>query len=251
MTDKRMKSLLSPASALLAVFALLFASNFVGAARQTGAARQAAPQGDKQLPELASQEINPEAFRIKLPKACEKIQPDVQTHDVNDNFSPPGVSVTLSPALTAFSLAVGRPARGYDDKSIDKFFYDSFKLRGCRVCYATLELSVKHEPEPPPVEDTGTGHQTGKAASLTDFHNDNITVGGAPFGSPPLKVLSADIWPPLNTTSNSNPKPMFIALPTNALNAYVMSGSTPPGFLDVVVQDDTDVDYITLKVWYF
>ena len=94
------------------------------------------------------------------------------------------------------------------------------------------------------------GHETGKL--LSSFYNDNITIGGAPFNQSVLRVLSMDLWPPLNPTPPlTNPKVMSFALPTTALNNYLMSGSTPPTLLDIVVQDDTDVDYITLKIWYY
>lgn len=251
MTNERTKRLLSRAPLLLAALALPAASNFVGSARQTGDARQRTQQEEKTPPELASQQLNPEVFDGKFPKACEKIQPDVQTHDVNDNFAPPGSAGIFNPALTAFAQSMGRPVRGYDGGGDDKFFYDSFNLRGCRVCYARLELTVSHGPDSGPVDNGNSNQQTGKTVALTGYHNDNITVGGAPFSPAPRKVLSADLWPPLNASNTNNPQPMTVVLPTGALNAYIMYGLTPPQSLDVVIQDDTLVDYITLKVWYF
>ena len=253
MTNERVRSLLPRASLLLAVLVLPAASGFVGSARQAGDARQRPQQQqeEKLPPELASQQLDPEVFGGKFPKACEKLTPDVQTHDVNDNFAPPGSPGIFNPALTAFAQSMGRPIRGYDDGGVDKFFYDSFKLRSCRVCYARLELVLKHDPDSGVVDNGSHNQETGKTVMLTGYHNDNITVGGAPFSPAPKKVLSADIWPPLNTTSSSNPKTMIVALPTNALNNYIMYGLTPPQSLDVVIQDDTYVDYITLKVWYF
>jgi hypothetical protein len=247
---ERTKFFASRISLLLALSTLLLMSAFNAAAQQTGTRRPTVQQTEKQWPELASQKIDPAVFHIKLPKECERIRPDVQTHDVNDNFSPPGNPLTLSPALAAY--ASGKPAKGYDDKSIDTWFFDSFKLRSCRICYATLEVSVKHELEQP-IDNNGGGHQeTGKSLALTSFYNDNITIGGAPFSPSVLRVMSMDIWPPLNPIPPlTNPKPMTFALPTTALNNYLMYGSVPPGFLDIVVQDDTDVDYITLSVWYY
>jgi hypothetical protein len=243
MTNERIPS-------LLAVFTLLVTSTFIGTAQQTRTPRPPVQQEERQLPELASQEIDPEAFRGKVPKQCKGIRPHVQTHDANDNFNPPGNPVTLSPALAAY--ASGKLAKGYDDKRIDRWFFDSFKIRSCRVCYATLEVRVKHELEKQIGDDTGIGHGSDKTAALTSFYNDNIIVGGAPFSPPPLKVLSMDIWPPLNPNPPlTNPKVMTFALPVNALNNYLMSGSVPPTSLDIVVQDDTDVDYVTLSVWYY
>jgi hypothetical protein len=253
MTNERVRSLLARASLLLAALALTAASGFVGSARQAGGARQRPrqQQEEKLPPELAPQQLGPEVFGGKFPKACEKLEPDVQTHDVNDNFAAPGSAGIFNTALTAYATFINRPIRGYDEGGVDKFFYDSFKLRSCRVCYARLELVLKHDPDPGPVDNGFPDNPTGKSIGLTDYHNDGITVGGAPFSPAPMTVLSAAIWPPLNTTSSSNPKTMTVALPTNALNNYITYGQTPPQSLDVVIQDDTYVDYITLKVWYF
>ena len=41
------------------------------------------------------------------------------------------------------------------------------------------------------------------------------------------------------------------ALPTNALNQYIMQDNPLPTYLDLRVQDDSDVDYARLVVWYY
>jgi hypothetical protein len=178
------------------------------------------------IPELAtSQEVNPEALRVAVPRECAGIRPDVQTHDVADKFAPPGNPVTLSPALAAYFS--GKPLKGYDDGRVNIIFADSFRLRNCRICYATLELGVR------------------QAGDI--WTNDRVYVQGAPYSPNGVGFVYAPIWNP----TTPNPKTLSFALPTAALNNYLFSTATMPTFLDVFAQDDTDFDYAKLSVWYY
>ena len=99
-------------------------------------------------------------------------------------------------------------------------FADSFELRSCKVCYATLEVSFRH---------------------YQDYWiNDRIIVGGAPFNPTTLRVLDAPIW------SSLLPNSVNLTAP---LNSYIFANNV--SFLDVIAQDDTDFDYATLSVWYY
>lgn len=223
-----MKSYPTGASSILSVLVLLVASGLTGTAQQQPPRPRQEPtvQQERPIIELAApRELNREAIRIDVPRECRGIRPDVQTHDVADAFKPPGASATLSPSLAAYLS--GKPVKGYDDNRVNMIFADSFKLRSCRVCYATLEVGVRHD------QDIWT--------------NDMLYVQGAPYTPSGVSFIYAGIWNPVGT----NPKPLTFALPTAALNNYLFSTSIIPGWLDVFAQDDTNFDYATLSVWYY
>ena len=224
-----MKSHLFRASSILGVFLLLVAFSLSGTAQQpTARPQRPVQQQEPQIPELAVQELDSETLRIRVPRECERIRPDVQTHDIADNFNPPGNTVTLSPDLHTFLTTHGITPKGYDDNHVNKAFADSFKLRNCRVCYARLEVRVKH------YQDIWT--------------NDGITLGAAPFNVlPGVTFVSSGIWAPTDPIT----KPLTFSLPTAALNSYLSSTTTIPSFLDVYAQDDTDFDFAKLSVWYY
>lgn len=231
-----MKSNLFRASSILAVLILLVALGLSSSTAQQPTTRQQQPaqQEEIQIRELAVQELDSETLRIAVPQVCKGIVPVVQTHDVADNFNPAGSPVSLSPALTTFLS--GKPVKGYDDKRINMVFADTFKLRSCRVCYATLEVRVRHQP--------GLWSPTNSS-----YGNDSILAGAAPFTSLLRFMGPAGIW----SADLPNPKTLTLATTSadlNRLNTYLGTGPFPP-FLDIVAQDDTDFDYAKLSVWYY
>lgn len=223
----------NPIRLILAVSALLVSLASSGIAQEQPAEQQrtaaTAQKGELRIPELASQEPNPESVRPKVPRECAGSKPDVQTHSS---------SATLSPALTSFLSSHNLSHKSYGDAHINTVFADSFKLRNCRVCYATLEVVVKH----------GAGTYQ---AGASDFSNDTITVGVAPFtpSTPPARFVSAQIW----TATTPNPKTLTYALsPPAALSNHIFTGAgTPPAYLDIVAQDDTEIVSCKLSVWYY
>ncbi|MDT4968761.1 MAG: hypothetical protein QOJ64_3498 [Acidobacteriota bacterium] len=224
-----MKSQFFRASSTL-VLVLLLALGLSGVAQE----RRQPPTQQEESPvrELAVQQIDTEALRIALPPGC-KGAPDVQIHDVADNFSSPGNPVSLSPALATYLS--GKPLKGYDDSRTDTVFADSFKLRSCKVCYATLELGVRH----------GPGNYVPNAPN---FSNDKIFAGAGPFSLSQIFMGSANIW------SSTNPVSKPLTLVTTGtglsnLNNYLFTTTNSPT-LDVVAQDDTEFDYAKLTVWY-
>lgn len=227
-----MKTHSSRTSSILSALILLVASGVSGTAQQPirqeiSGPRPAIQQEEQRIPGLASQELTREDLRVAVPRECSGIRPDVQTHDADDKFNPPGNPVTLSPTLTSYLNSLHLTPKGYDDTRVNMVFADSFRLRNCRICYATLEVSARHD------RDAWT--------------NDTITVGAAPFTSSPGAILVyAGIW----TSPTPNPKLLSFALPTAAMNSYLFSASMPT-FLDVIAQDDSDFDYAKLSVWYY
>jgi hypothetical protein len=228
-----MKNHLFRAFSILAVISLLFALGLSSTAQQTTREQQPAQQQELRIPELAVQEIDSETLRVRVPRECAGIRPDVQTHDVADNFAPPGNPVTLSPALTTFLN--GRPVKGYDDKRVDTIFADTFRLKSCRICYASLDLRVRHQPGP-------------WIAGASNYSNDTILAGAAPFTAALRFMGPANIW----SSDLPNPKPFTLSTTPaslNNLNQYLFTNT--PAYLDVIAQDDTDFDSATLSVWYY
>ena len=178
------------------------------------------------IPELAPRELSPEVLRIAIPRPCGSARPDVQMHG-----NPGGLA--LSPSLASFLSSHNITPKGYDNPAINKVFADSFKLRSCRVCYATLEVRFKH----------GPGVFVPRQGN---FSNDTITVGVNGFAT--RFVSGAQIW----SATMPNPKTITYALvPTATLNNYIFNAPAPAPFVDIVVQDDTEVDYCKLSVWYY
>jgi hypothetical protein len=219
---------------MLAVSALLVSLASTSIAQPAPAEREPKAQAQTQteeqelkIPELAPQEINPEVLSIAIPKPCGATHPDIQIH------GNPAGNLTLSPALKSFLSSHNITPKGYDNPTINKVFADSFKLRNCRVCYATLEVRFKHGPGP-------------WSQGAANYSNDTITVGVAGFTT--RFVNGASIW----SGTMPNPKTVTYALvPTTTLNNYIFNVNPPPPYLDIVVQDDTEVDYCKLTVWYY
>lgn len=232
-----MKSQLFRASSILAAFLLLVAISLSGIAQEpTTRQQQPGEQQDLRIPELAVQESDSETLRIAVPQACKGIIPVVQTHDIADNFNPPGNAITLSPALMSFLNSRNVIPKGYDDKRINTVFADSFKLNSCRVCYATLEVRVRHQP----------GQWSANAAN---YSNDTILAGAAPFTSALRFIGPANIW----GLTLPNPKTATFGITSSGLanlNSYLFNGPISPQ-LDVIKQDDTEIDYARLSVWYY
>jgi len=213
-----MKSNLHRPSSILAVLILLGTVSLSGSAqRPTTGQQEPVQQQEPQLRELAVQQLDAEALRIAVPRACKK-KPVIQTHNG-------GTGVSLSPALASYLS--GKPVKGYNNPAVNKFFGDSFQLDNCRVCYATIAVKVEH------YSDVWT--------------NDSLTVGVAPFSGSGSVFVSGALWVP----ATPNPKTITWTLSPTLLTNYLMSGSAPPKFLDLVAQDDTNFHSATLSVWYY
>lgn len=211
-----MKSYLFRASSIFFALALLLSLSLSGTAQQSPRQQQQVQQQEERpQPELAVQQIDAETLRIALPRECKGIVPVVQTHN-----SGPG-----SPSTALLSFMGTHARKGFNNPAVNTYFGDSFKLKSCRVCYATIEANVEH------YGDT--------------WSNDSLTVGAAPFGTG-NRFVSAYIWPP-----NTNPKTFTWVLNAALLNTYLMSGSQPPTDVDAYAQDDSNFHSLKLTVWYY
>jgi hypothetical protein len=193
---------------ILAVSALLVSLASTSLAQPAAPEREpkALAQTEEQelkIPELAAREMSPDVLSIAIPKPCGATHPDIQIH------GNPAGNLTLSPALKSFLSSHNLIPKGYDNPTINKVFADSFRLRSCRVCYATLEVRFKHGP--------------------------------GPWSQGPIWSAAA---PASKTVTYS-------LQPVAALNNYIFNVSPPPPYVDIVVQDDTEVDYCKLSVWYY
>jgi len=216
-----MKSHFFRASSILGALLILVALSLAGSAQQP-TTQQRQPL-EEQLPELRLQELDSETLRIAVPQACKGIVPVVQQHTV----------ASLSPALASY--LTGKPHKGYNNPAINTLFGDSFRLRNCRVCYATLEVRVRHQPGP-------------WSAGAPNYSNDTILAGAAPFGAALRFIGTANIW----SADLPNPKTATYGITgggLNNLNSYLFSNT--PAWVDVVAQDDTGFDYTKLSVWYY
>src|SRR5437879_8092577 len=107
---------------------------------------------------------------------------------------------------------------GYDVNIPNHAFGDSFHLCTCETCGATLEIRVR------------------KVTPIDQPVNDNVIVGLAPFGP---RIVSARIW----TDNNPEPpKTLTYNLDAGQLNRLLCQQGQPSPWLDVYIEDDTEVD---------
>jgi hypothetical protein len=156
-----------------------------------------------------------------------------------DSFNPPVESTTMSPGLQAYFISNGVTSTGitkprqYDEEGQNKWFGQSFRIKCCKVCRAELEIGVKN---------------LGGLAS-----NDAIYVGRPPFTGANL-IVGGHIWDNTRPTwagGTASPKTMTIPLSPAALNNYIFNSGGCNVPIDILVQDDTAVDYIKLKIWTY
>jgi hypothetical protein len=163
-----------------------------------------------------------------------------------DNFTLGPDPRVWSPALATY--ATGKPSRQYDEKACDKFLGESFLINKCQICetLCAAELEIRYKP-------SNCGLDC----------NDTFTVGQAPFNGTGSVVTTGQLYSPCVPT----PPDTSTSLPDGRLKATTTPGAAvtqrfpldvaklkalcakTPGsafWLDVIVQDDTNVDYIKL-----
>lgn len=141
----------------------------------------------------------------------------------------------MSPALQAFFTTTHLTQVPYGQSCLNKEFGDSFNIKCCKVCRAELELGVR---------------QTGDLP-----WNDDIALGQAPFGlngGGGLMIIGQRIWTQIPPDPLA--KTLTLSLTSaevNALNALISKADGCNVPIDVYVEDDTEVDYVRLKIWTF
>lgn len=242
-----MKNYLSHASILMALILMaliLFATpDSSGAAQVHTEVQTTAGLTAPQLLELKLSELSQEAPPppVKVPQNCQNITPDEQKHGGK------GYVIEPSPALEQHlkDNLVGK-TKGYGEVGPDRQVVDSFKLKNCRVCHATIEYQVSNK---------RLGWQSDTfVAAIAPF-----TDGKKFFITPPLnpdKTNSSNIGYIWDESAESDKESKTVTLEIEpsklaALNTYLATGPMPPTYLDIRGEDDTTFDYVTLRVWYY
>ena len=136
-----------------------------------------------------------------------------------------------SPELSNFMATFNKPKVNYGQTANNSVFGDSLKLPGtCKVCLAVLTANLKV-----------TGGIPG---------TDTFSVGRAPYTPAPRSVFGIMPWP--STTPIGTTKIFNFVLPTLKFNTFLATPAPSDGYngyLDVFVQDDTQVNNLTLEIW--
>jgi hypothetical protein len=168
-----------------------------------------------------------------LPAACAcHGAPYTISAGVEDNFRDPPKPVTPSAQLMATRYATMYPKgrfRRFDEDGGNLLFLTSLPLPARKICSARFEIRVRRL--------AGSG--------LSYDFNDSLTIGFAPFAQSGdrKQLFRAGIWegdPP-----GLMAKTAQIPLPAIELNRFILL--TPaPHYLDIMVHNDTTVDYVKL-----
>lgn len=169
-----------------------------------------------------AQTTTPGLMEPALPaKSCPTQVVYLKGHQDNFATSDGPEKTTPSPQLTSY-LAGLHPGM-YDVDQPNFNFGDSIPICPCETCSATLEIRVR-------------------VVSARDaYANDGFAVGVAPF-SGGQKLAGGAIWKP----GEFGPKTITVPLDPAALSRLLCGTKSP--WLDIYVEDDTEVDWIKLTL---
>jgi hypothetical protein len=160
--------------------------------------------------------------------------PYVISGGVEDNFQAPPKPATPSGQLLASRMAKVYPqgrVRRFDEDGEDLLFLTSLRLPERKICSAQFEIRVRRRAN----------------GGLSYEFNDFLQLGFAPFGESGehKSLFRAAIW--LGDPPGLIAKTAQIPLPASELNRFVLL--TPaPHYLDIMLHDDTTVDYVKLTL---
>lgn len=173
------------------------------------------------------------AAGLALPAACAcHGAPYVISAGVEDNFRGPPKPVTPSAQLMATRFATTYPKgrfRRFDEDGGNLLFLTSLSLPTRKICSARFEIRVRRL----------------ASAGLSYDFNDSLTIGFAPFGQSGdrKQLFRAGMW--MGDAPGPMAKTVQIPLPAIELNRFILL--TPsPHYLDIMVHNDTTVDYVKL-----
>ncbi len=120
--------------------------------------------------------------------------------------------------------------RGFDQDGEDHIFLTSLGLPARKICSASLELRIRRS----------------IAQGSFEF-NDALMVGFAPMAplGPHRQVLVVSPW--MGESPDIPEKTLRLWLPAVELNRFILTTSAPH-FLDIILHDDTAVDYVKLRL---
>jgi hypothetical protein len=154
-----------------------------------------------------------------------------------DSFAPPFEPTYQSPAFEDFLVNVwyphGQGARVFDETGIDRALAHSFTGLGTDICAASLEFRVRAD----------GSLSDNDSIRLAYTGNDTVADGFVYWVT--LRLLTGSTWLPgsdrVFTLDLAN-LPVYGGFPTNILSEL------QDGELEILVEDDTSVDYAVLRV---
>lgn len=154
----------------------------------------------------------------------------------------------ISPRMNKVIGAKGWSIAGYNSNSPNQVFLESFNLKSCKVCYAEMTVRVR-------------AIQDARSENMSDAGNDALNILGGPdsglapdYGISPIlqgfRLWQSPAPAPNLPVSAGTMKNINFQIPANKLNEYIFNtGYGTP--LDVLVQDDSAVLAVILRVWYY
>ena len=212
---------------ITAIVAMLIFGNLVMAQNNEDAEKEVEskmPASDVKARKMTNAEVSVISDKMlsELTKAkCPLGLNQTITAGIDDNLVPPYEPVFKSPALTS----IFPNTKPFDDPALNKIFAHSFSLKNYKpcegkACQASLLIKV-----------CNNGQDL--------WSNDKIYVGSAESGKFVSSFYVGTIW---NGNEAKQCKNLNIPLNTSILNGLP--------FLDVVMQDDSTIDYMKLVLNY-
>lgn len=147
-----------------------------------------------------------------------------------DGFAGPADSAYPSTNLTAL-IPAGGATVAYDVPMLDGRFGDSFNLQHTRgVCHAVVQFRAK--------------------ASNAGSANDGLTMGHVVNSNQPFSVVAQVINPGSTTAVQSYALDATGLGQLSAQTGWGMNKTRDQSVLDVYLQDDTQLDFFRIFVWY-
>jgi hypothetical protein len=161
------------------------------------------------------------------PRECRgrKVNVQYQSRGTADNFV--GLESTFP---SPYQVATYPPMRRYDDPGFDRYFGDSYRLGGCRVC--AVRVYVRARGEGGLDYNDSLWFQVSDAANGTNYNPVNIAPG---FTS---------IW-----NTSSAPFTFYREIPGSVINPEIWAKNAAT--LDITAQDDTVVDWTSVYIYRY
>ena len=150
---------------------------------------------------------------------------------VNDDFAQPQDPADPRAPFLAWSIGQGAAVTGFDGESIDDWFIHSITGLPGHICAATLTIRLKPLGSS---NNDGIAFQFDENTNAFAYSEVIQTLAGVPWNAPqPAVNLVLDLG----------------CLPPDGLDrTSVLNEMNAAGYLDIRVQDDTAVDYISLEI---
>jgi len=142
---------------------------------------------------------------------------------IADNFaSPLDPLPMMSPSLTTFSAGQLR-LQCDSHGGIDRWFFASMRIPFSKTCGAVLVVRVKRQ-------------------HLTEASNDSFGLGDAKGDFSDINLhMTSQVW---GESPSLNSMTFAVAIPASLINTIINNNN--PAFLDFYMQDDTNVDHVSL-----